>query len=67
MYRRAHRCTNVADKAQVILMAKLKNQSELTQTACFGTEKSGDGGDRVEEMEALYPSLSASSWRMFAR
>jgi hypothetical protein len=66
-YRCAHCCTNVADRAQVILITKLKNQSELTHTACFGTEKSGDGGDRVEEMETLYPSLSASSWRIFAR
>jgi hypothetical protein len=34
----------------MILITKLKNQSELIQTACLGTEKAEDGGDREEGM-----------------
>jgi hypothetical protein len=41
MYRRAHCCNNVASRAHVRLMTKLRNQSELAQTADFGGEKGG--------------------------
>ena len=38
MYRRAHCCSNVAKRAHVRLMTKLRNQSELTHTAEVGGE-----------------------------
>jgi hypothetical protein len=41
MYRRAHCCNNVASRALVRLIAKLRNQSELTQTADFGGVNGG--------------------------
>jgi hypothetical protein len=40
-YRPAHCCSNVASRAHVRLMTKLRNQSELTQTADFGGENGG--------------------------
>jgi hypothetical protein len=40
-YRRAHCCNNVASKAHVRAMTKLRNQSELTQIADFEGEKGG--------------------------
>jgi hypothetical protein len=45
MYRRAHCCSDVARRAHVRLITKLRNQSELTQTAWLGGEKGTDGSD----------------------
>ena len=44
MYLRAHCCNDVAKRAQVRLVTKLKNQSEFTQTALFGGENGGGVG-----------------------
>ena len=52
MYRRAHCCSNVASRAQVKLIAKLKNHNALTQIAYNGGENAG-GEDRVRGTEAL--------------
>ena len=41
IYRRAHRCNNVAHRAQLMLMTRLKNQSEFTQTEYLGGENGG--------------------------
>jgi hypothetical protein len=41
MYRRNHCCSDVANRAHVRLMTKLKNQSEFTQMACLGGENGG--------------------------
>src|SRR5712671_6058259 len=41
MYRRAHWCKDVARRAQVRLIDKLRNQSEFTQIAYLGGEKGG--------------------------
>ena len=41
MYRRDHCCSDVANKAHVRLMTKLRNQSEFTQTAYLGGENGG--------------------------
>ena len=49
-YLRAHCCSSVASRAQVILIAKLKNQSELTQTANVGGENGGGEVGREIEM-----------------
>ena len=60
-YRRAHCCSNVARRAQVRLITKLKNQSALTKTAWFGGEKgSGEAG-------LFDPFGSASILSMLAR
>lgn len=40
-YRRVHWCSNVANRAEVRLMARLKNHREFTQTAYSGGEKAG--------------------------
>src|SRR6266852_5843540 len=40
-YRRAHCCNDVAHKAQLRLMTKLKNQREFTQTAYLEGENGG--------------------------
>src|SRR6266702_972138 len=61
IYRRTHCCNNVASKAHVRLMAKLKNQSELTQMAYIGGVKEDAGLRRVEGMETWVPLASASS------
>jgi len=50
MYRRAHCCSNVARKAHVRLMVKLRNHSILTQMACFCGEKV-DRPARVDSAE----------------
>lgn len=50
MYRRAHCCNDVAKRAHVRLMTKLKDQSEFTQTAYVGGENWG-GVETVEGME----------------
>ena len=52
-YRRAHCCSNVARRAHVRLITRLKNQSELTQTAWFGGENGG--GEEGRELELLDP------------
>ena len=62
MYLRAHCCSNVARRAHVRLIAKLRNQSELTQMACFDGEKVEDGLDSIEGMEMCDRLASASSW-----
>ena len=41
MYRRDHWCSDVANRAQVRLMTKLKNHSEFTQIAYLGGENWG--------------------------
>ena len=51
MYRRAHWCNNVASRAQVRLMARLRNQSELTQTAYTGGTNGRDGSRSEDGME----------------
>jgi hypothetical protein len=61
MYRRAHCCNNVAKRAQVRLITRLKNQSELTQTAYFGGENGMDGSDSVVGIETKDPLASACS------
>ena len=50
-YLRAHCCSNVASRAQVTLITKLENQSELTQTANVGGENGG--GEAGRELEIL--------------
>ena len=52
MYRRAHCCSNVASRAQVKLIAKLKNHNALTQIADNGGENAG-GADRVRRTDEL--------------
>ena len=54
-YRRAHCCNIVASRAHVRLIAKLRNQSELTQIAYFGGEKGGGlaGMARIDERDTL--------------
>jgi hypothetical protein len=41
MYRRAHWCNDVAKRAHVRLISRLKNQSEFTQTEYLGGENGG--------------------------
>ena len=41
MYRRAHCCSDVAKRAHVMLITRLKNQSEFTQMAYIGGENGG--------------------------
>src|SRR5580658_1784211 len=50
-YRRAHCCNDVAHKAQLKLMTKLKNQREFTKTAYLGGENEGGlaTGEGVDE------------------
>jgi hypothetical protein len=50
-YRRAHCCSNVASRAQVILITKLRNQSALTQMAKFGGVNGG--GEVGSELDAF--------------
>jgi hypothetical protein len=51
MYRRSHCCSDVASKAHVRLMTKLKNQSEFTQMAYLGGENGGGWatGEGIDE------------------
>jgi hypothetical protein len=53
MYRRAHCCNNVASRAHVRPITKLRNHSELTQTADFGGEKGGGlaGMARIDALD----------------
>jgi len=41
IYRRAHCCNDIADRAQVRLIHKLRNHSEFTQIAYLGGENGG--------------------------
>ena len=41
MYRRAHCCKDVANRAHETLMTKLKNHNEFTQMAYLGGENGG--------------------------
>ena len=54
-YRRAHCCNNVASRAHVRLIAKLRNHKELTQIAYFGGEKGGGlaGVARIDERDTF--------------
>lgn len=44
------------------LMAKLKNQSELTQMAYVGGVNEAAGLDKEEGMETWVPLAAASNW-----
>src|SRR6266850_2803475 len=61
MYRRAHCCSNVANSAQVRPITKLRNHSELTQTAYFGGENGMDGSGSMEGIRMWDPLESARS------
>ena len=53
-YRRAHCCSNVARRAQVRLITRLKNQSALTHTAEFdGENGGGEAGGESETLELI--------------
>ena len=60
-YKRAHCCNKIANRAHVILMTRLKNQSELTQTADAGGENAGGSGRVVGRM-ICDPLELARSW-----
>jgi hypothetical protein len=49
MYRRARWCSNVARRPHVMMMARLKNQSELTQTVYLGGGNTG----KLDEIEGM--------------
>ena len=60
-YKRAHCCNKIANRAHVRLMTKLKNQSELTQTADAGGENGGGSGSVVGTV-ICDPLELARSW-----
>ena len=55
---RAHCRSNVASKAKVRLITKLKNQSAFTQIAWFGEEKEGGEGGRELEILGRFGSAT---------
>ena len=65
-YLRAHCCSNVASRAQVILTTKLENQSELTQTAEVCGENGGGVAGRELEILDRFGSVTLSLY-IFAR